>query len=197
MKDGAALMHWCILRTSGGRTLALAASLAEAGYDVWTPTDVIHRRRPRSRETIEITVPIMPTFVFARKRHLHALAMVRELPISPHPPFSIFRYAGDNTPCVSDSEIAGARAEEAKAKQRSDRAAAKAHRRTFPIGTKVAVKDGAFVGLEGLVEGGDGRFALVTFGGTISLKVATILLTSEELEGGGARAGAKPHTIAA
>lgn len=179
--------HWCILRTSGGRTLALAESLGEAGYDVWSPSRTLRRRRPRSQKTTEIAAPIMPTFVFARAGQLHDLAVLAASPISPHPSFSIFRHAG-RIPLVSDREVAGARAEEDKARQAEARAAAKSHRRVFPIGQPVTVTDGAFTGLEGVVEGGDGRFALVTFGGAISWAISTFLLTSDELEPASARA---------
>lgn len=173
--------QWCILRTSPGRTLPLAQALAAGGFEVWTPSRTIRRRRPRSQKVLEIDVPIMPTFVFARAGHLQDLAIIAELPISQHPRFSIFRHQG-RIPLVADREVAGARAEEEKARAAEERAAAKAHRRVFPIGSRVNVSHDAFVGLEGIVERCDGKSALVTFAGSISLEIATFLLTSDEVE---------------
>ena len=56
---------WCILRTSPGRTIALAASLNEAGIKAWTPQQTITRKRPRSSSTVERQLALAPTFVFA------------------------------------------------------------------------------------------------------------------------------------
>jgi transcription antitermination factor NusG len=179
--DGRASL-WAILRTSAGRTLALAESLERHGIEAWTPSRLLRRRRPRSQKTVELTVPIMPSFVFVRAGHLPALAIAAELPISPHPPFSIFRHAG-RIPLVADREVAGARAEEDKAREDEARAQAKKHRRIFEKGQRVRVNSDAFTGLEGVVEdGGDGKFALVAFGGAVSLSISTFLLTPDEVE---------------
>ena len=183
--DPDALTGWCILRTSGPRTLPLAQSLAAAGLDVWTPAQVIKVRRPRSKITRERTNPIMPTFVFARAKHLGELQRLRNLPISPHPGFSIFRHAG-TVPIIGDREIGSLRALEAAeaAKHqagldREQRKGLKKQRHVFPIGERVQVPESSFTGLTGVVQGGDGKFALICFGGSVQLKIATFLLRSE------------------
>ena len=60
--------QWCILRMAGPRTLTVTASLVDAGFDVWTPTKAISKRRPRSNERREIIVPVLPSYAFARYR---------------------------------------------------------------------------------------------------------------------------------
>lgn len=109
--------RWCILRTSGCQTLALARSLRQAGYDIWTPARTIRkivRRGHRTEQRTEVDVPILPTFVFARERDLAMLADAAAQTISPHPAFSIFRHDG-RIPLVADREVAGLRQEEERA----------------------------------------------------------------------------------
>jgi hypothetical protein len=109
--------RWCILRTDGSKTLPLMRSLSAVRLDVWTPARTIRKvTRPGTRheQRSELDVPILPTFVFARERDLPVLADITQLSVSPHPGFSIFRYAG-RIPLVGDAEVAGLRAEEARA----------------------------------------------------------------------------------
>ncbi|SEM54568.1 hypothetical protein SAMN05192583_0577 [Sphingomonas gellani] len=113
--------RWCILRTSGGRTLALADFLIAAGLEAWTPRKTFKRDKPGRcrlidgrKPTVEIAAAILPTFVFARARHLPALADMLADPASLHPPFSIFRHAG-RIPEVGSAEVQGLRNEEAAA----------------------------------------------------------------------------------
>lgn len=114
---------WCILSTSGGRTLPLARSLANAGIQVWTPTRTIRRPAPgqrrslvlgRRRKMIEVDLAILPGFVFARASHLDQLAGLALDLTHQHPVFSIFQMAG-RAPLVSDASVDGLRAEEAAA----------------------------------------------------------------------------------
>lgn len=169
---------WCILRTSGSRTLALTRSLKAAGFEVWSPVQTATRRRGRARQRVEYDAPIMPSFVFARAEQLADLAACLAAPINPHPPFSIFRHAG-RIPLIAEREIAALRSEEAKWRDREARAAAKAHRREFVAGQRVHVDQPAFAGLEGIVEEGGDQFALVAFGGAIRLKISTFLLRTD------------------
>jgi hypothetical protein len=101
---------WIILRTSGGRTLQLAASLAQAGFDVWTPAETITRlvRHGRSKVKRDIVGAILPTFVFARADRYPDLAGLASRQITAHPPFSIFRHGG-HTPFIGDAAMAGVR----------------------------------------------------------------------------------------
>lgn len=105
--------RWCILRTSGSRTLALADSLTKAGMEAWTPRRTFKRVKagvkPQAngqRPTVEIDAPILPTFVFAREADLSALASAAIAEISPHPAFSIFRHGGRH-PIIGHASIAG------------------------------------------------------------------------------------------
>lgn len=181
---------WCILRTSGGRTLPLARSLAKAGFDVWTPMRKVRRRVPRSNARREIEAPITPTFVFARAFQLPELARVLALPVTPHPGFSIFRHAG-RIPLIADREIASLRVEEEREADRARRENGKSHRRVFPVGGQVRLPQGAFAGLTGVVESGDGKAAVVSFGGSLRMTIEAWLLEPDEVS------GAQPTGIAA
>ncbi len=175
---------WCILRTTGARTLPLARSLAESGIETWTPTQTMSRRRSRSNARIERDVPIAPTFVFARARHLPELATIHALPISRHPGFSIFRYAG-RVPLIPDTAIGGLRAAEDRAKAGIRKA--KATRGTFAVGQEVRIPNGPFAGMTGVIEE-DGKYALVLFGRK-TLKIGSWLLEGNDVRAGLALAG--------
>ncbi|GGE75045.1 transcription termination/antitermination protein NusG [Sphingomonas prati] len=178
---------WCILRTSGPRTLPLTRSLAAAGIEAWTPTTTRLIRIPRSRAKRERDFPIMPTFVFVRARHLAELRRCLSLPSNPHPAFSIFRHTG-RIPLIADGEIGSVRAieeqgqqERQRARDREADATRRAKRYHVAVGSEVQMPDGGFAGLTGIVEGGDGKFALVCFGGKMRVKVASFLLATNEV----------------
>ena len=104
---------WCILRTSGARTLALAASLNDAGLEAWTPLRTFKRLRSGKssridgkRITVEVDAPILPSFVFARIAHLLDLEHASRDPRSRHPAFSVFHHAG-RIPVIADRDVAG------------------------------------------------------------------------------------------
>ncbi len=113
--------RWCILRTSGPRTLAVAASLVAAGVEAWTPKRTFKRVKPGKlrdehgrRFTVEVDAAILPTFVFAREHHLRTLVALWKDPTSALPPFSVFQYGG-RFPLVSDMDVAGLRDAEREA----------------------------------------------------------------------------------
>jgi hypothetical protein len=179
---------WCNLRTAGPRTHILADSLAAAGLDVCAPAQVIEVRRPRSKITRERVSPIMPTLLFARASHLGELRRLRNRPISPRPGFSAFRHAG-MVPSIADREIASLRALEAAEAEkrqagldREQRKRLKKQRHVSPIGERAHVPEGSFTGLTDVVQGGDGKFALICFGGTLQVKMATFLLRADPAE---------------
>lgn len=58
----------------------------------------------------------------------------------------------------------------------------KAHRKAFAVGERVSVTAEAWQGLSGIVEGGDGKQARVSFGGSLSVTIATFFLVSNEVE---------------
>lgn len=168
---------WCILRTSGARTLPLAASLRSAGFDVWTPVQTSTKRRGSSRVRVECEAPVMPTFVFARATDLARLAEVASSRTSMHPAFSIFRYLG-RVPLIADAEMAGAR----KVEDRDRRKIIVKTRRSFSAGQSVKVSDGPAAGLSGeVVEDCNGKFVLVAFG-AVQLKIGTWLLGTDEVQ---------------
>lgn len=108
------MSRWIILRTSGGQTLPLMRSLREVGVDAWSPARTIRRvlRRGRpSEQRLEIDVPILPTFVFAREEQIATIADAAGDPSGQHPAFSLFRHGG-RIPLIADGEIAGLRGEE-------------------------------------------------------------------------------------
>lgn len=168
---------WCILRCAGPRTLKVAASLAAGGLDVWTPSETREQRRGRARERVECEVPIMPTFVFARAIAVGQLVDILSSPLNPHPPFSIFRFQG-RIPVVADRDIAGLRQAEERGRVRRLRS----ERRVIPVGTNIRMTEGGFAGISGVVEAGNGKFALVAFGGSFRVKIATFLLRTDEVQ---------------
>ena len=169
--------HWCILRTSGGKTLALAASLSAAGFEVWTPEGLQTRRRPRSNSTVQRAMAIAPTFVFARMEHLPELVALRDSLGNPHPPFSLFRHAG-RIPLVADTDISGLRSAEDRARL-SER---KSKRRKLVMGQRVSFSDGAFGGMSGIVQEQSGSYALVAFGGGMTIKIASWLFDQDDIQ---------------
>lgn len=163
---------WCILRTSPSQTLKLAASLQEAGYEVWTPVEIVTRRLPRSRRRIEQMVPITPSFVFAAQESLGELiALARSAALSHlvwdkverrmvqrgFPQFTLFRSMGAY-PRVSDASLDPLRALERRLKPIVKPT-------TFALGDDVIYPDAGFQGLAGVVVGVRGRYTLVQFPG--------------------------------
>lgn len=170
---------WCILRTSGGRTLPLARSLQAAGIEAWTPIDIQRRRKPRgSKGHYERETAITPTFVFVRAGELDDIRSILRDPARDHPPFSIFQFHG-RIPLIAESEIGSLRAAEDRARLRRLRS----ERKVIAAGTHVRLTKGGFAGMSGVVEEGNGKFAVVAFGGTWRVKIATFLLNEGGLEG--------------
>ena len=111
---------WCILRTSGGRTVPLARSLTAAGFEVWTPVRTIRRPAPgqrrrlamgQRRKLIDVDLAILPGFVFARADQLHDLVRESLAEISLHPGFSVF-HQGGRVPLVREYSVLGLRSAE-------------------------------------------------------------------------------------
>nr|WP_317892391.1 hypothetical protein [uncultured Sphingomonas sp.] len=177
MEDAEAA-RWCILRTHGGRTLALAKSLADAGIAAWTPVEQIRRRIPRSKtkEQVFRAVPYMPTYVFAPDSDLGELRRLEAALNNPHPGFSIFRHCGA-TVRVSDAEVQRLRRMEDES-QRRMRQSLKERAEPLPPGTTVAL-GGAFAGLAGIVEESDGRHTLLLFGTALRVTIETSTLRQD------------------
>jgi hypothetical protein len=167
---------WCILRTAGPRTLPLVASLLEAKIEAWTPVALVRRRKPRSPAKVEVRAPMTPTFVFVREVHMPELSLLARSPISPHPPFSLFRFDG-RVPVIADRDIDALRSAERQAVPRRKR-------RTLAVGTAVRPHEGAYAGLDGVVRQSDGRYTLVAFGGWMNVQIETFLLTGDAVHDG-------------
>lgn len=179
---------WCILRTAGQRTLALATSLTEAGIEAWTPGQIHLIAKTRRKPAQERHVAILPTFVFARAARLADLYQILRNPASRHPAFSIMHHAGD-VPFIGEATIAGLRDAEAAAARvtearrravagQAQRHAKDALRRVLPIGQQVDMP-GAFAGFTGLVVGGSRKEACVVLPGGFRMKIDTWLVAED------------------
>jgi transcription antitermination factor NusG len=159
---------WLILRCAGRSTLPLAESLSRGGFQVWTPSATQVRRVPRKNFRHNVTLPMMPSFVFARAdRLVDLLDMANARKVHRHPSFTVFHYL-DQIPLVADRDLEPLRMAE-------KRAVPVAKRPTFNRGQTVRVPTGAFEGLSGIVEKSDGKFTLVCFGHA-SVKISTFIL---------------------
>jgi len=174
---------WCILRTLPSRTLQLAISLADAGFEVWTPVESIkpappkrgpdeRPSRPRKLPAL-VTRPLLPSFVFARADRLAELLALsrspaqlyrvwdteqRRMVVRGHPFFRLF-HAGDDIPLVTDDQLAPLRRIASRRKPRGKP-------RVFSAGDQVKLIEGAFAGLTGTVQEMRGKFAKVLFPGS-------------------------------
>ena len=195
-----AVRRWCILRTAGPRTLPLCRALTSLGYDAWAPQLTIRRRRPRSKQTIEIDAPILPTFVFLRSDLLGDLYRLMALPTSPLPAFRLFTYAG-RVPLIGEAQMRSLRQEEAneqakrsallererliaeRSQRHRERAMLRASARTYEAGDRVTVTQPAFAGMTGVVERGAGKAAVVNLGGSITVTIEAWLLEPVGVKG--------------
>lgn len=167
--------RWCILRTGGARTLPLAAALAAAGFEAWTPSEMVKRRVCRSRKAKEAQpAAIMPTFVFVRARHLPDLHHILRLPSNPYPAFSLFRYLGDVVR-VRDSEVERLRVVERRALPR-------AQRPTYQPGAGVRLAEGPYAGMSGVIQSSNGRRTMIAFGGWMTIEIETSTLPPDAVE---------------
>lgn len=178
--------RWFAVRTAGPRTINLARSLAEAGHEAWTPVRVTRRRLSRSKVRVEREGAMLPTFVFVRADALRDLLTCLSMPSNPHPAFSIFRHNG-NIALFDGGSLSTMRLNEDKERERIERERLadlrREHRREFTPGTAVRVPTGGFAGMTGVVQEGDDRFALVSFGGRMNVKIATFLLSDDLIQG--------------
>lgn len=178
---------WCVLRTSGPGTLRLVASLQDAGIHVWTPTEHVRRRVPRSKSTEYRIVPLAPTYAFVHAIHLDDLKRIERLDASPHPRFAIFRYYGE-TVFVRHGELDALRAQQQdsyrSALRASGRAPGKPRGQAFEHGDTVKITSGAFNGFEAFVELSDGlttTLSVSLFGRAQEVKVETLHLRANLL----------------
>lgn len=174
---------WIILRTKGRHTLSLAKSLAEDGYEVWTPSRTRNIVIPKANARREVTLPLLASFVFARSSHLIDLLQLAELPVKPrrgaglrqaaHSDFSVFHdHDGRRIPIVSDRELENLRALEAKLAIPIRKKKARAYAK----GEHVRIDEGSFAGMTGVVKESNRGTAEVCFGGRYTVKISAFLL---------------------
>jgi len=169
---------WIILRMAASRTLAVTTSLKAAGFEVWTPMETVSRRRPRSRAMTAQKVPAMPTYCFARSRHLLDLAAEAVSPTSNHPQFSIFQY-NDRVVFVSDANLDPLRYGRQQARGKKGKPAP-----LWNPGETIRMTEGPFAGMSGIVEEVTGKLVLLCFPGfNTPIHVSASLLLSDVIEG--------------
>lgn len=176
-------LDWCILRTSSRHTIPLSETLAEDGYEVWTPIETRTIRVPRKNVKREIRLPIMPSYVFARAAQLIDLLQLAAMPVKPrrqsgkpaHAGFSVMHAFGDQIPLVPDVHLTELRRIEIKRTPMR-----KAERRFIP-GVIVKVGGGSFGGMTGRVERSDKGHTLVCFNDRYLVKIPTLLLSEDSV----------------
>lgn len=185
------MSDWIILRTAGRSTLPLAKSLTEAGYDVWTPSqipDVMGKAKRRALD--EPRAPMFPTYLFARRRHLLELIALSQSPASKHAGFCLLR---DNIgyKMTSERSLAHIRAEEARIDAlhvaRAQRERSKQRGQSFDVGERVTLPPElypAFAGLDAFVEESDDRHTWLSLGGLWRIEISTFILRGDELSEG-------------
>lgn len=177
---------WCILRTSGARTLNLASSLAKDGFDVWTPVEKAQVRGRRSHPPSESTVALMPSYVFARMDRIDELLALsrspsltyrrwdqelRRMVLQGHPAFSVMK-GMDNAAAfaeVPDRQLSALRMIET-------RRAPKPEVREAKRGDRVRLTEESYAGLHGTVVSVGCAFHEVLLDGWVRpLKIARYL----------------------
>ena len=168
---GSTANDWCIIQTSSAGTIALVAALNDAGIEAWTPICIEEKRVGKARDRVKQTVPMMPTFVFARYARIadildmaRAPAPVfmvwdkteRRMVMRGRPHFRLFRH-GSLYPSVADREL-----DKLRVAERQGRPIDQVH--IFKPGEPVRLASGGgFDGLIGHVVEVKGNYATVQF----------------------------------
>lgn len=152
------MTSWIILRTAGHTTLRLAASLAEAGFETWTPVETVTLRARRGHKREEVPSPLMPGYAFAqaeRKMELlalsHSPALIyqiwdssqRRMVTKGYPHFTLFRPLGGHDE-VPEAQLANLRRLDGLRRP-------KGPLRQWEQGDRIRLTDGAYAGLSGEV----------------------------------------------
>jgi transcription antitermination factor NusG len=152
-------VHWIILRTASSRTLALQASLAEVGFEVWTPVDTVQRRSREGEKPEAVQAPLTPRYVFANSDHLVELLALsrsparnyrvwdsekRKMVTKGHATFTVFMHLG-KPGMIHERQLAPLRSIERKRKP-------KPVAREFSAGERVRLTDAGFEGLWATVQ---------------------------------------------
>lgn len=176
---------WCILRTSGRTTLRLADTLAEDGFEVWTPAERKTVRIPRANIRRPVILPIMPSYVFARAVHLVDLLQMATQSFKPrraagkpsHVDFSVMHYH-DTIPLIADAQLERLRRLEMQLAVKSK----SAHRLPDGVDVTVKIEGGSFAGMKGVVRKSTEGYTLVCFSDRLEVKLPTLLLQQDVQE---------------
>lgn len=158
--------RWLILRCSNCKTLELATSLTEAGFEAWSPAE--NAMRPEKREPVRR--PLTPSFVFAPDEWLGDLLALsrsptlnyqvwdpekRRMVTRGHPHFRLFQHLGEFV-VIPGRQLEPLRNIERRRKPRGIV-------KPVAAGTAVRMTDGGFAGMTGTVESVRGKRAMVSF----------------------------------
>lgn len=179
-------MDWLILRTSSRHTMSLASSLAQDGYEVWTPIEHRTVRIARTNVRRPVKRALLAGYVFARASHLvDMLDMSRRrqrrgpgLREPAHARFWVLRQSDGAPAMVADSKLDGVRRIEAR------RTPASKAERAFLIGALVRVEGGPYHGLLGDVEWSNCRKTKVRMNPRHAAEFLTSQLRPDEIHSG-------------
>lgn len=181
------MTDWCILRCAGRSTLPLAESLAEDGFDVWTPVETITKRVPRANGRYKIEAPLMPRYLFARVAHLVDLIQLAGMSVKPrrgaglrkpsHHDFSVLHAFG-GIPLVPDDGLNDLRRLSAR------RTPIKPAAYAWPMNGRVRVKSGIASGLVGVVVRSTPSRTMVEIAGGRSMEFLTSILEIDAVSAG-------------
>ena len=188
---GSAERRWCVVRCSSAKTLELAKTLNDAGFNAWAPIETVRLRARRGHKREEIIAPMMPGFVFvdtARMLELIALARSpsqiyrvwdaeqRRMVAHGHPYFSLFRpFGGHDT--IPDYQLAHLRKLDGLRRP-------KGPLRTWTPGDRVRLTDGAYAGLRGTVRKFSGERTTVELDGWLLQPTISTRLLRPDLDFG-------------
>lgn len=182
------MTDWCILRTSGRSTIRLTESLAKDGFDVWTPIETRTVRVPRANIRRKVRLPIMPSYVFARARHVVDLLAMSSMPLKPRSGAGVhervhagFRVVHGHTgiPLIADRYFHELR----KIEHRLTPGKAAVRRTTysFPRNASARVKGGIFGGMVGVVVRSTPTKTVLRFNHGFPVEVPTTILALDDL----------------
>lgn len=168
------MTDWCILRTASSQTLNLARSLADDGFEVWTPAKMEQRRSRNGAKPEGVPTALVPSFVFAASAGLADLvalshspsliyrrwdAEARRMVAHGHTKFSVFRHDGRHV-LLPDRALAALRLAERRERP-------KEQVKQFAVGEPVKLTEAGFEGLTGTVTRAKGRSTWVMFPGAL------------------------------
>ena len=171
------LGSWFILRTANADTVKALDAFKAAGFNVWTPIELKVRRTPRKRTQYDSKTALLPSYLFAHVNDLEPILSLALRTSRDIPRFTVFHHK-DGVPLIADSSLGPLRQEESRVARIFERV--KLLGRKAPKlspGSTVRMPDGPLMGLDGIVEGQEGQYTLVSFNGFAKpLKISSILL---------------------